>query len=215
MQRMDGIRRAAGLMWLAAGLAFQLWWLVVGAVVPGVVTLVLIGSVVLLGMAVLVRCSRLTRIAAAAVAVALALAFGGAVADRFGVFGGPGAEGVSWGSWSVFLGYTARMLPGTDDRLTALAAVGATVVEVVLSLMLLLNQQRRWVAKAAAGLLVVYLMTMLWSLGAAEVARYGVPALVGGALLLSSCPPTTRKRVPAGAVPAPASLGAGRPGRPA
>lgn len=188
MRSMDRVRRGAGLAWLTAGLAFQLWWWVRG-VVPGAITLVLLGAVVLLGMAVSCRSSRGTRIAASVVAVALALDFAGAVADRFGAFGAPGADGVSWGSWSAFVEYTARLLPGWDHGWVVLAAVGATAVEVGLSLLLPLGWQRRWVAKAAAGLLVVYLLSMLRSLGAAEVALYGVPVLVGGALLLSSFPP--------------------------
>lgn len=194
---MDRARRAGGLLWVAAGLVFQLlWWR--RSVVPGPVTVVLCALVVALALLVLTRRRRAVLVLGRVVAVALALDLAGAVADRFGAFGPPGKPGVFWGSWEAFVAYTARLLPVASPRLVALAAVAATATEVVLAVLLVSGWQRRWVGKATAGLLLVYLVAMAWGLGGAAVAAYGVPLLVGGALLVSTCP--------AGRTPAPARL---------
>jgi uncharacterized membrane protein YphA (DoxX/SURF4 family) len=122
--------------------------------------------------------------------VALALEFLGAVADRFGVFGGPGSPGVWWGSWSAFVDNTTQMLRGVTGWPAQAVAVSATSAEVVLGVALLLGWQRRWVGKATAGLLTVYAVLMVTSVGASEVARFALPVLVGGALVLSATPRT-------------------------
>lgn len=192
---MDKFRRVAGLWWVAAGLVFQLLWWSVRHVVPGPVTLVLCGAVVLLAVFVLVRSRRGTWLAGWLVAVLLGLAFGGAVADRFGVFGAAGTAGVSWGSWAAFVDYTSVLLPGLNRSTVTAAAVAATGIEIGLCVLLITGWQRRWVAKAAAGLLLVYLLTMLARLGGDAVATYGVALLIGGALLVSSCP-VARPRIP-------------------
>lgn len=190
--RMARARRLGGLVWVALGTALQVAWYVRDDVVPGPVTLLLSAVIVLLTVAVLVR--RGVRTLALASAVLLALDFFGAVADRFGVFGGPGRAGVSWGSWMSFVDYTARLLPGLDQTLVSLAAVSATAAEILLGGLLLSGWQRRWVGKGTAGLLAVYLVAMAWSLGLAAVAQFAVPTLVGGALLVSTVPASDRRR---------------------
>jgi hypothetical protein len=186
MPAMDRARHVAGLLWTAVGLAFQLLWLAFHDVRPAAVTLLLIGSVVLLAALSLVRAPLWAWLTGWVTSVLLGLDFAGAVADRFGAFGAPGRPGVSWGSWSAFVDYTAQLLPEFDRGLVTLAAVGATVVEVTLAALLISGWQRRWVGKAAAGLFVVYLLAMGFSLGADAVARYAMPILIGGALLVSS-----------------------------
>lgn len=165
---------------------------VVDHLVPGVVTLGLLGATTLLAVACLVGSPGLVWVAGWVEAIVLALDFGGAVADRFGAFGPPGAPGVSWGSWAGFTDYTGMLLPPALHALAPVAALAATVIEVGLVVGLLLGRQRRWVGKAAAGLLTIYLVTMAFSLGGDAVARYAVPVLIGGALLVSTCPRTRR-----------------------
>ena len=48
----------------------------------------------------------------------------------------------------------------------------------------------RLVGKATAGLFTMYLLAMAASQARADVARYAVPFLIGGALLLSATPTT-------------------------
>ena len=193
MRPMDRVRIVGGLLWVAAGVLFQvLWW---RSARPGGVTVVLGVAVVLLAVAVLAGAGRVVPVLSRVVAVALGLDLGGAVADRFGAFGPPGADGVSWGGWGSFVAYTSTLLPGTGRGLVVAAATAATAVEIVLGVLLVIGWQRRWVGKATAGLLLVYLVSMANGPGVDAVATYAVPTLVGGALLVSGCP--ARRRRPA------------------
>jgi len=182
---MDGARRAGGLAWVAAGLLFGISWLLAGRPLPGAITLTLVAAVLVLAVLVVRPVGRATAVAGRVVAVLLAVAFAGAVADRFGLFGGPGASGVSWGSWSAFVDYTRTLLHGVPLPVAGVAAGGATAAEIALAAALLTGWQHRWTGKAAAGLLTCYLVAMGLSVGWAEVARYAVPVEIGGALLVT------------------------------
>jgi hypothetical protein len=186
MAFMDRVRRTGGLLWVAVGLLFQLVWFLGRSVLPGPVTLLLCAVVTALAVTVLSRSSRSVWIAGWTVAVLLGLDLFGAVADRFGAWGPPGAPGVSWGSWGAFVDYTARLLPGVGRDVVVAGSVAATVTEVVLGALLVCGWQRRWVGKATAGLFAVYVVTMSIGLGLDAVATFGLPVLVGGALLVSS-----------------------------
>lgn len=198
---MDRYRLIGGWLWVGAGLlATAIGWLT-GAVMPGLVTTVMIAAIVVLaGVLVLRRKGSSAVVVGWVVAVLFAFVLGGAVLDRFGIFGPAGAPGVSWGSWDRFVDYTAVLMPVSG--LASAAAVLATLAEATLAVLLLSGWQRRWVAKAAAGLLLVYLVAMLAGPARSEIVQYGVPVLVGGALLLSATPTSTRgarslERVPA------------------
>lgn len=142
MRWMDRYRRLAGLGWVAVGLGFQAAWWSLRHVVPGPVTLVLCGAVVLLAVLVLVQSPRGTWLAGWLVAVLLGLDFGGAVADRFGAFGAKGTAGVSWGTWSAFVDYTSTLLPAVDRVAVTAAAATATGAEIGLSVLLIIGWQR-------------------------------------------------------------------------
>lgn len=198
MERLDGARRIGGLCWVALGLGFQVLWAVRNGSVPGPVSLLLIGTVlVLAAVTVLPAPTSITWAVAVTTSVLLGVDFAGAVADRFGAFGAAGQAGVSWGSWAAFVDYTALLLPGAPGVVVVTAALLATVAEVALSLLLISGLAHRWVGKAAAGLLVIYLAVMTFSVGLDAVATYAVPVLIGGALLVSarssraSSPPPT------------------------
>ncbi len=185
MERMDRARRVGGLLWVVVGVVFGLGWAGQGGIVPGTITFVIAAAVVVL--ACVVAAGARSTLTAQIVAVLLAAQFAGAVADRFGAFGPPGAAGVSWGSWQAFVDYTALLLHGVPREAVVVVAVAATLVEVALSVALVSGWQRRWVGKAAAGLLFCYLVAMAASVGWGEVARYGVPIQIGGALLVTVC----------------------------
>ena len=189
MEWMDKARRAGGLIWVVAGVAGQIAWAASGHSLPGLVTLVLVVLVGILAVVTAARApSAVVFVAGWLVAVALAVDFAGAVADRFGLFGGPGAPGVSWGSWDAFVAYTTTLLPWSSTVAAETVAIAATAIEIALAVLLLSGWERRWVGKATAGLLTVYLFAMLATLGPDSVARYGVPILIGGALLVSAEP---------------------------
>jgi hypothetical protein len=202
MERMDRARRIGGLVWVAAGLLFGIGWAVLGGVVPRPITLMLTVTAVALAAVVLMRPASpsgvlVTWAVGWVVAVLLAADFAGAVADRFGVFGPPGAAGVSWGNWSAFVDYTRTLLHEPPEAVTAAAAVGATAAEIALAVVLLTGWQRRWVGKAAAGLLTFYLVAMATSVGFDDVARYALPLEIGAALLVTVCPTARPHPAPA------------------
>jgi hypothetical protein len=181
----EKLLRPAGLIVVAAGVIFQ----IAEPHRPGAVPLVVAAGAVLLGLASLEPGrGRLLVIVAWVMAVLLALDFAGAVADRFGVLGEPGAAGVTWGDWDHFVNYTEQLLPSAPHPLVIAAALGATGVESILAVWLLSGWRRREAGVVAAGLLAVFLASMLPTVGAAKVAMNAVPLLVGGALLLAAQP---------------------------
>lgn len=83
--------------------------------------------------------------------IALSTAFLSAVADRFGLMGGPGAENIAWGAWQPFVDYTATLLFFMPAGLVSASAIMATVAEVVLGLWLLLWPWPAWTGPQKAG----------------------------------------------------------------
>ena len=68
---------------------------------------------------------RLLRYSTVFLRVALGVTFLTAVADRFGLWGPPGADNVVWGNFENFFAYTAQLNPylhSTDTRLLSPAA---------------------------------------------------------------------------------------------
>lgn len=217
MEWMDRARRIGGLAWVMAGVLFGTVWVAAGGTTPGVITLVFAAAAVVLAVVLGIQRGSGARAGVLwvwgwVVAVLFAADFAGAVADRFGVFGPPGAAGVSWGSWAAFVDYTRVLLLGAPEPVAVVAATGATAAEVALAVAFLVGWQRRWVGKAAAGLLTVYLVAMASSVGWGEVARYALPIEIGGALLLSVSPSRRPASTPAGIATVPA--GGSRASRP-
>jgi hypothetical protein len=194
MEWMDGARRWGGLLWVATGLVVGVWAAATLDAVPGPITAGVCVVVVALAVSTMASWPQASVVLGWVASVALGLDFLGAVADRFGVFGGPGSPGVWWGSWPAFVANVTAMLHGVGGWVSQVLAIGATAAELVLGLALLGGWQRRWVGKAAAALLFAYLLLMLGFGGAAEVARFALPVLIGGALLVSATPRSTRSR---------------------
>lgn len=192
MEWMDRARLMGGLVWVAAGLLFEMGAWVRG-VSPGMLTWLLIGDIALLGILLLARpASAAAWLLGWLTAVLLAADLVGAVADRFGLLGEPRAPGVSWGGWQPFVAYVSVLLHHPGRSIVLTAGVAATMLEALLAGMLFSGWQRRWVGKALAGLLLTYMVAMASSVGLGEVATYGVPVLVGGALLVSASPARRR-----------------------
>jgi hypothetical protein len=202
MDWMDGSRRLGGLLWVAVGVVVVAWVMVGEDIAPGPITTVVSLVVVALAVSVLTGTPRISVVLSWVASVGLGCDFLGAVADRFGLLGGPGDPGVWWGSWAAFTANVTEMLHGLDGWVAQATAVGATLAEVVLGVALLTGWQRRWVGKAAAGLLGVYLVLMWASVGVGEVARFALPILIGGALLVSATPRSLTPRAAGATVPA-------------
>lgn len=182
MERMDRVRRWGGLIWVGAGLVAMLAWIATTpASPPGVVTWIVVVTV---AAGTLAPGNRLRWWGGRVAGIAIGLELVGAVADRFGLLGGPGSPGVSWGDWSHFRAETAELVPW--DALVQPAAIAATIAELTLGLLLLAGTWWRWTGKATAGLFAVYLIAMVPGMGSASVLEYGVPVLIGGALAASA-----------------------------
>jgi uncharacterized membrane protein YphA (DoxX/SURF4 family) len=126
------------------------------------------------------------RVAAVACRIALAAGFFSAVADRFGLWGAPGARHVAWGDWQHFVAYTGSLnwfVPG--PVVPALAAV-ATLAELALGILLLVGYQFRWTAYASAVLLLLFATTMTIANGLKAPLDYSVFAAAAAAFLLGA-----------------------------
>lgn len=88
--------------------------------------------------------------------LALGAAFLSAVADRFGLWGPPGANGVAWGEFAAFLDYTATLNPWAPGALVPWLGWIATGAEVVLGLALLAGLFTRRTAVAGGVLLLLF-----------------------------------------------------------
>ncbi|MEX2530535.1 MAG: DoxX protein [Gemmatimonadota bacterium] len=97
--------------------------------------------------------------------LALAAAFLSAVADRFGFWGAPGADGVAWGEFSRFLAYTGLINPWAPEAIVPALGWIATVGEVVIGSALLLGFRTRSAAIASGVLLLLFGVGMTWGTG--------------------------------------------------
>ena len=127
---------------------------------------------------------KLVDIAILLLRIAIALAFLSAVADRFGLWGPPGKQGVSWGDLTHFNAYVAKLNWFLPTAVIPAVAWGATVVEALLALGLLIGWQLRWVALASALLLLSFALTMLVALGPKAPLDYSVFTSACAAFLL-------------------------------
>jgi len=118
--------------------------------------------------------------------LALAAGFLSAVADRFGLWGEPGAPHVAWGAWQPFQDYVAHLTPFAPGVVVPFLAWGATGAEVALSVGLLIGWRLRWVALASGALLVVFALTMALADGIKEPLDASVLAAAAGAFLLAA-----------------------------
>lgn len=117
---------------------------------------------------------------------ALSAAFLSAVADRFGVWGAPGQPGVAWGAWQPFVDYTAVLLFYLPKGLIAIAAVTATVAEIVIPLWLLIGLRLWLAASFSAALLLAFGVSMVIALGPKAPLDYSVFTAAAASCLLAA-----------------------------
>jgi len=115
--------------------------------------------------------------------LALAASFLSAVADRFGMWGPPGAEGVVGGDWEAFEAYTAVLAFYLPGALVPLAAGVATAAEIILAIWLIVGVRLRLAALGSAALLLLFAVSMFGSLGLKPVLDFSVASAAAGLLL--------------------------------
>jgi len=129
---------------------------------------------------------RVLQVAKMCLQISLSAGFLSAIADRFGLYGPPGAAGVSWGDWAHFLQFVAYLNSFMPKALIPTIGAVETVIEFTLAVGLLVGVYQRMIAWASAALLMSFALTMSIALGIRVPLGYGVFTAVGGALLLGA-----------------------------
>jgi len=118
--------------------------------------------------------------------IALAAGFLSAVADRFGLWGPPGAANVAWGSWPRFLDYVAVLNGHAPTMLIPVLGWISTIAEVVIAIGLLIGWQLRRFAFAAGVLLLLFALAMTFSISVKAALDASVFAASAGAFVLAA-----------------------------
>ena len=118
--------------------------------------------------------------------LALAAGFLSAIADRFGMWGPPGAPNVEWGNWQRFVDYVAKLNWFVPEHAIPALAWAATVGEFAVALGLLVGWQLRWFAVAGGLLLLSFALTMTMALGIKAPLDFSVFGAAAGAFLLAA-----------------------------
>ncbi len=117
--------------------------------------------------------------------LALGTAFLSAVADRFGVWGPPGATGVAWGSFEDFLGYAATLNPYVPEPLLPALGWLVTISETTLGVALIVGFRIRETAALSGVLLIAFAFGMTSALGVKTPLDYSVFTASAGSFLLA------------------------------
>lgn len=115
--------------------------------------------------------------------LALSLGFFSAVADRFGWW----AEDVSaWGNWTAFLAYTQQINPWAPEALIPVLGFVATAAELVFAVCLLIGFRTELFARLSGYLLVLFGLSMAFSIGIKASFDYSVFSASAAAFALST-----------------------------
>jgi len=123
--------------------------------------------------------------------IALSLAFLSAVADRIGLWGAHGTEGVVWGNFENFVAYTKLINPWLPKALITPISYFVTGLEVVLAILLFTKWKTKEVAFISGLLLLSFGVAMAFSLGPKSALDYNVFTAAFAAFALYSL---SRKR---------------------
>jgi uncharacterized membrane protein YphA (DoxX/SURF4 family) len=117
--------------------------------------------------------------------LALAASFLSAVADRFGVWGAYGSPNVAWGDFAHFAAYTARLTPYAPHQTVLALAWLATLLEIVSAIWLIIGWKIHWGALLGGALLLVFALSMAFTLGAKAPLDFSVFTAAAAALYLA------------------------------
>lgn len=117
---------------------------------------------------------------------ALAASYLSAVADRFGLWGAPGTEGVFWGDFQSFSNYTQTLNPFLPEFFIMPLSWFVTVLEILLGVLLIFNIKPRTVGYASAGTLALFAIAMMVSLGIKAPLDYSVLTACAASLVIAN-----------------------------
>ncbi|MFD1605613.1 DoxX family membrane protein [Flavobacterium artemisiae] len=109
-----------------------------------------------------------------------------AVADRFGLWGAPGSNGVAWGNWENFVVYTQTLNPFANKATAEVLGAIATFFEIILSLLLLFGFKTRLAALGTSFLMLLFAIAMAISVSIKAPFDYSVLTSAAAALLLAN-----------------------------
>lgn len=113
--------------------------------------------------------------------LAISAGFLSAVADRFGYWG---KEVSVWGNWDAFLDYTQLINPWLPESWIPILGIVATVAEVIFGVFLLIGFKTELMAKLSGFLLLVFALSMTFSIGIKGALDYSVFAASAAAFSL-------------------------------
>ncbi len=122
--------------------------------------------------------------------LAIGVTFLSSVADRFGLWGPPGARGVSWGDFAHFVAFTGQLNWFLPASAASTIAWVDTALETMLGVTLIVGVQLRVSAIVAGVLLLLYAVTMAFALGAEAPFNYSIWSASAGAFAIAAL--TTR-----------------------
>ncbi|KLT68761.1 hypothetical protein [Flavobacterium sp. ABG] len=103
--------------------------------------------------------------------LAISAGFLSAVADRFGLWS---KENSVWGNWENFLAYTKILNPLIPDSLLSPVGVIATALEIIFPVFLLIGFKTELFAKLSGYLLLLFGLSMVFSVGIKTPLDYSV-----------------------------------------
>lgn len=118
--------------------------------------------------------------------IVLAITMLSAVADRFGLWGAPGSNGVAWGNWENFVLYTQTLNSFASKSTAEILGAIATFFEILLSVLLLFGFKTRIAALGTAALMLLFAFAMAISVSVKAPFDYSVLTSAAAALLLST-----------------------------
>lgn len=114
--------------------------------------------------------------------LAIALSFLSAVADRLGMW----PEAISaWGNWDDFLNYTATLNPWFPEAVIPAMGFIATAAEVIFAICLIFGFKTEFFARLSGFLLLIFALSMTFSLGIKGAFDYSVYTAAAAAFALS------------------------------
>ena len=108
-----------------------------------------------------------------------------AVADRFGLWGPAGTQGVSWGNWENFIQYTYELNSFAGRSAAPLLGTLATVAEIIFSILLIIGYKTKIVSIGTGLLMLLFAITMTISSSIKAPLDYSVLTSAAAAFLLS------------------------------
>lgn len=118
--------------------------------------------------------------------LALGVVFLSVVADRLGLWGPPGTNGVAWGSFDNFLDNVRALNPYLPEALVPGLGWGVTLAELSFGALLIVGFKTRWVALLSGLLLLLFALSTGIAFGIKVPLNYSIFTASAAALLLAS-----------------------------